>query len=135
LLLCAAVLALAVIGPLFRSDAPPKWTTYGWVGEFVTLAIVCALALGVTALGAGAIAAYQTDLDYLDLGLLAGFALLAVAARRWWKARARPRALQAEPSLSVLVSDSRDTSGRGPAAPAERAKSRPSRPRRPHRAA
>jgi hypothetical protein len=135
LLLCAAVLTLAVIGPLFRSDAPPKWTTYGWVGECVTLAIVCALALGVTALGAGAIAAYQTGLDYLDLGLLAGFMLVAVVARRWWKARARPRARQAEPSLSVVVSGSRDTSGRGPAAPVEQARSRPSQPRRRHRAA
>jgi hypothetical protein len=133
LLVCAAVLTLAAIGPLFRSDPPPKGTTYGWVGEAVTLTIVCAFALGIASIGAGVAEAVQTGLDYLDLGLLAGVVVVAFALRRWWGSRVRPGALEAEPDLSIVASD--DTAGRSPAAPAERAGSRPGQPRRPHRAA
>jgi hypothetical protein len=135
LLVCAAVLTLAAIGPLFRSDRPPKWTTYGWVGEAVTLTIVCALALGIASIGAGVVEAVQTGLDYLDLALLAGVVVVAFALRRWWQSRVRPGALQAEPDLSVVASDSKDTPGRAPAAPAEPAMVSPSSPWPPHRAA
>ena len=132
LLVCAAVLTLAAIGPVFRRDNPPRWTTYGWVGELVTLAIVCAIALGIASLGAGAIEAVQTGPDYLDVVLLAGVVVVAFAVRRWWQSRVRPGA-QAEPDLSVMASD--DTAGGRPAPPAERARSSPEQPRRPHRAA
>jgi hypothetical protein len=133
LLVCAAVLTLAAIGPLFRRNDPPRWTTYGWVGELVTLAIVCAFALGIASLGAGAIEAVQTGPDYLDLVLLAAVVVVAVAVRRWWKSRVGPGALQAEPDPSVVASD--DTAGPGAAAAAERAGPHPGQPRRPHRAA
>ena len=89
LLVAIALLALAAIAPLFRSANPPRWTTRGWVGELVTLAIVCTLALGLGYLGAGALAAFQTGPDYVDLGLLAGEALLAIVVWRWLK-RAAP---------------------------------------------
>lgn len=88
LLTCVALLTLAAVAPLFRRSNPPRWTTYGGVCEAVTLAIVCTLALGVGYLGAGTIAALETRPDYLDLGLLAGVALVAVVIWRGLKARA-----------------------------------------------
>ena len=88
LLTCVALLTLAAVAPLFRRSDPPRWTTYAGVGEAVTLAIVCTLALGVGYLGAGALDAFQTRPDYLDLGLLAGVALVAVVIWRGLKARA-----------------------------------------------
>jgi len=96
LLTCAAVLILAAVAPVFRSDNPPRWATYGWVGEVVTLAIVCTLAIGVGYLGAGVIDAFQTGVDYLDLALLAGVVLVAVVIWRQWKARAPAKSLEAE---------------------------------------
>ena len=88
LLTCLALLTLAAVAPLFRRSDPPRWTTYAGVGEAVTLAIVCTLALGVGYLGAGALDAFRTRPDYLDLGLLAGVALVAVVIWRGLKARA-----------------------------------------------
>jgi hypothetical protein len=88
LLTCVALLTLAAVAPLFRRSDPPRWTTYAGVGEAVTLAIVCTLALGVGYLGAGALDAIRTRPDYLDLGLLAGVALVAVLIWRGLKARA-----------------------------------------------
>ena len=44
LLISVALLALAAVAPVFRSSNPPQWTTRGWIGEVVTLAIVCTLA-------------------------------------------------------------------------------------------
>ena len=82
LLVCAALLLLAVVAPVFRSSDPPRWTTYSWAGELVTLAIVCTLALGLGYLGAGAIDAYQTGLDYLEVGLLAAVVLVSVVLWR-----------------------------------------------------
>jgi hypothetical protein len=96
LLVCIALLTLAAVAPAFRSDNPPRWTTYGWVGEVVTLAIVSTLAIGVGYVGAGAIDAAQTGVDYLDLGLLAGVLLVAAVIWRQWKARARAKSLGAE---------------------------------------
>jgi hypothetical protein len=55
--------------------------------ELVTLAIVCTLALGLGCLAAGALAAFQTGPDHVDLGLLAGVALVAVVIWRGLKAR------------------------------------------------
>ena len=60
----------------------------GWIGELVTLAIVCTLALGLGYLGAGAIAAFRTRPEYVDLGLLAGVVLVAIVIWRGLKARA-----------------------------------------------
>ena len=89
LLVCAALLTLAAVAPVFRGDNPPRWTTRGWIGELVTLAMVCTLALGVGYFGAGVIAAFQTGLDYLDLGQLAGVVLVSVAIWRRLLAPAR----------------------------------------------
>ena len=133
-LVCIALLILAAAAPAFRSDNPPRWTTYGWVGEVVTLAIVCTLAVGIGYVGAGVIGALQTGLDYLDLALLAGVVLVAVVIWRQWKARVRAKSLEAEARLHVIVPEPRDAAGGGRTAPAEKmplaASGRP-----PHRAA
>lgn len=93
LLVCAALLTLAALVPVFRRSDPPRWTTRGWVGEVVTIAIVCTMALGLGYLGAGAIDAFEVGPDYLDLVLLAGVLLATVVIWRWLNARARPRAV------------------------------------------
>ena len=92
LLVAIALLALAAVAPVFRRADPPRWTTRGWIGELVTLAIVCTLALGLGYLAAGALAAFQTGPDWSDLGLLAGVSLVAIVIWRWLKARARATA-------------------------------------------
>ena len=96
LLVCLALLALGVLGPIFRRSNPPAWTQRRWIGEVVTLAIVCALAIGLGYLGAGVINAAQGSLDYLDLVLLAGVLLVAVVTWRHWRGRRRAAA---EPML------------------------------------
>jgi hypothetical protein len=88
LLVAITLLALAAVAPVFRRSDPPRWTTRGWIGELVTLAIVCTLALGLGYLAAGALAAFRAGLDFVDLGQLAGVALLAIVIWRWLKARA-----------------------------------------------
>ena len=98
-LVCVAILALAAVAPAFRSSDPPGWTRRGWVGELVTLSIVCTLAIGVGYLGAGLIAASQTGPDVLDLGLLAG--VLVVAAMVWRRLNGRVRA----PALKVVADE------------------------------
>jgi hypothetical protein len=134
LLVAIALLTLAAVAPIFRSSKPPRWAARGWVGEAVTLLIVCILALGVGYVGAGAIAAFQTGPDYLDLGLLAAVALGAVLIWRTLKARARPRAREADAGVRVPVPESRDVPG-GRAATAERAAVSANDPAPPHRAA
>jgi hypothetical protein len=89
---CIVLLTLAAVAPIFRSSNPPRWTTRGLVGEMVTLAIVCPLALGLGYLGAGTIDAFQTGPDFLDLGLLAGAVLVTVVIWRWLKGRVGPGA-------------------------------------------
>ncbi|MGH6897188.1 MAG: hypothetical protein ACREJ5_11675 [Geminicoccaceae bacterium] len=131
LLTCVALLTLAAVAPVFRSSNPPRWTTYGWVGEAVALAIVGTLALGV---GAGAIDAFQTGLDYADLGLLAGVVLVAVVIWRSLEARAQSRALEAGAAVRARVPASGDAGG-GRAAPAERVPMTVGEPPPPHRAA
>jgi hypothetical protein len=88
LLAAIALLAFAAVAPVFRRANPPRWTTRGWIVELVTLAIVCTLALGLGYLGAGALAAFQRGPDHVDLGLVAGVALVAVVIWRGLKARA-----------------------------------------------
>jgi hypothetical protein len=90
LLVSIALLALALVAPVFRSNNPPQWTTRGWIGELVTLAIVCTLALGLGYLGAGVIAAFQAGPNYLDLGLLGVILLVSTVIWRRLSARARP---------------------------------------------
>jgi hypothetical protein len=92
LLVCVAVLTLAAVAPAFRSSDPPRWTTRGWIGEVVTLAIVCTFAIGVGYLGAGVIGAVQTGPDFLDVGLLAGVLLVAIVVWRRLNAGVRARA-------------------------------------------
>ena len=87
LLTCGALLTLAAVAPVFRRSDPPRWTAFGGVGEAVALGIVCTLALGVGYLGAGAIAAFQTRPDYLDLGVLVGVVLVAFVIWRGLQAR------------------------------------------------
>jgi hypothetical protein len=130
LLVCAALLMLAAVAPIFRSSDPPRWATRGWVGEVVTLAIVCTLALGLGYLGAGVIETFQVGPDYLDLGLLIAVVLGAILIWRSLRARARTRAPGADASVRVLVPEPG-----GPAAPAERAAVSANEPPPPHRAA
>ena len=96
LLVSVALLTLAAVAPVFRSSNPPRWTTRGWIGELVTLAIVCTLAMGLGYLGAGAIAAVQTGVDYLDLGLLGVVLVAMVLAWRKLSARARATAVETD---------------------------------------
>jgi hypothetical protein len=103
LLTAIALLTLAAVAPVFRSDNPPRWTTYGWVGELVTLAIVCTLALGLGYLGAGAIEAFQTGPDYIDLGLLAVVLFASIVIWRRLNARVRPKAVEADAGMHVRV--------------------------------
>ena len=119
LLVCLALLALAVVAPLFRTSNPPQWTTRGWVGEVITLAIVCTLALGLGYLGAGVIGAVQTGIDYLDLALLAAVLLVSVVIWRRLSARARPGAIRAEAPARALAPGSGQAHSEGLAASAE----------------
>ena len=96
-----ALLTLAAVAPVFRSDDPPRWATYGWVGELVTLAIVCTMALGLGYLGAGAIDAYQTGADYLDLGLLVVVLLVSVVL--WRRLNPRAKAVGADARTHALA--------------------------------
>ena len=96
LLVGIAVLTLVAVGPIFRSSNPPRWATRGWIGELVTLAIVCMLALGLGYLGAGAIDTAQQGIDYIDLGLLAVVLFGSVVIWRRLRARVRPRAIEAD---------------------------------------
>jgi hypothetical protein len=134
LLTAIALLTLAAVAPVFRSSNPPRWTTYGWVGELVTLAIVCTLALGLGYLGAGAIEAFQTGPDYLDLGLLAGVLVVSVVIWRRLNARARPTAVEADASLHVRVPGTGEVRSGGLAAAAEPVPVTASEPPPPHEA-
>jgi choline-glycine betaine transporter len=100
LLISATLLTLAVLAPIFHRSDPPRWTTRGWIGELVTVSIVCGLALGLVYFGAGAIAAMQTGPSYLDLGLLAVVLVAAVAIWRMLKA---PRTKALEPVAGGAV--------------------------------
>jgi hypothetical protein len=121
LLVCAALLTLAALAPLFRSDDPPRWATHRWVGEIFTLTIVCALALGLAFLGAGTIDAFQSSPDYVDLGLLVGVVLLTWVIWRGLKARARRAAPEAAPGLRGDAPESESAPvGGGPLVASER---------------
>ena len=101
LLVSIALLTLAVLVPIFHSSDPPRWATRGWIGEVVTVALVSTLALGLVYLVAGAIDAFQTGPDYLDLGLLAVVLIASIAI--WRRLKARPRQKAAEPAASVAA--------------------------------
>ena len=128
-----ALLTLAVVAPVFRSENPPRWATYGWVGELVTLAIVCTLAIGVGYLGAGAIDAFQTGVDYLDLGLL-GLVLL-VSVVLWRRLNARPNAAAADARVNALAPGSGQAHSDTLVASAEPAPVSAREPPPPHKAA
>jgi hypothetical protein len=117
LLVSIALLTLAAVAPVFRSSHPPRWTTRGWIGELVTLAIVCTLALGLGYLGAGAIAAFQAGLDYLDLGLLAVILLVSIVI--WRRLSARARSGVADVSGHARVPEFGQAYSGGPVATAE----------------
>jgi hypothetical protein len=119
LLTAIALLTLAAVAPVFRSSNPPRWTTYGWVGELVTLAIVCTLALGLGYLAAGAIDAFQTGPDYLDLGLLAVVLFVSVVIWRRLNARTRFKAVEADAGLHARVPGAMEARSGGLAAATE----------------
>jgi hypothetical protein len=133
LLMSIALLTLAAVAPLFRSDNPPRWATYGWVGEVVTLAIVCTMALGLGYLGAGAINAFQTGADYLDLGLL-GLVLL-VSVVLWRRLNARPNAAAADARVHALAPGSGQARNDSQVATPEAAPVSAREPPPPHKAA
>jgi hypothetical protein len=116
LLTAIALLTLAAVAPVFRSSNPPKWTTRGWIGELVTLATVCVLALGLACLGAGAIGAFQTGPNYVDLGLLAAVLFASIVIWHWLNARTRPKAVDADASLHARVRGTGDARSGGLAA-------------------
>jgi hypothetical protein len=103
-LTATALLTLAALVPVFHSSDPPLWTTRGWIGELVTVSIVCALALGLGFLGAGAIDAVETGPDWLDLGLLALVVLASIIIWRRLKA-ARPKAVEPPARIEGSVSE------------------------------
>jgi hypothetical protein len=129
LLVSIALLTLAALVPVFRSSAPPRWTTRGWIGELVTVSIVCTLALGLGCLGAGAIDAFQTGPDGLDLGLLAVVLVASIVVLRRLQA-ARPKAIGPAASGDVPVSESARSGGTPQPLPVAS-----SEPPSPHRAA
>ena len=135
LLVAIALLALAAVAPVFRSSTPPQWTTRGWVGEVVTIAIVCTLAIGLGYLGAGVIGAVRTGPDYLDLGLLAVVLFVSVGIWRKLRARARPNASAADEHLHSQVPASRKAHGSGAGAAAAGARGSAGAPAPPHKAA
>src|SRR5690606_20804795 len=101
LLVAIALLTLAVLAPVCRRENPPRWTTRGWIGEVVTLAIVCTLAVGLGYPGAGAIAAVQTGVDYVELGLLGAVLVGLVVAWRKLSARSRRTAHGGPPASAA----------------------------------
>jgi choline-glycine betaine transporter len=133
LFVAIALLTLAAVTPLFRSDNPPRWTTRGWVGELVTLGIVCTLAIGVGYLGAGAIDAFQTGADYLDLGLLVVVLLVLVVL--WRRLNARRKAAAVDASVHALAPGSGRAHSDTLVAGAEPAPVTASAPPPPHKAA
>jgi hypothetical protein len=133
ILLGVALLTLAAVAPVFRSSNPPRWTTYGWVGELVTVAIVCTLALGLGYLGAGAIEAFQTGPNYADFGLLAVVLFVSVVIWRRLNARARSKAVEADAKLHAHVPGTGEARSSGLAAGAERVPVAASEPRPPLR--
>lgn len=100
LLVSLALLMLALLAPVFRRSDPPRWTTRGWIGEFVTVAIVGTLALGLVCLSAGAIDAFQTGLHYLDLGLLAVVLVVSIVMWRRLSAGTRQKAAESPPAAA-----------------------------------
>ena len=119
LLVAVALLTLAVLAPVFRRANPPRWTTRGWVSEVVTLAIVCTLAIGLGYLGAGAIAAAQTGVDYVDLGLLGAVLVGLVVAWRKLSARSRRTAHEGPPASAAADLDLARPAGPGPVSTGE----------------
>jgi hypothetical protein len=140
--LCASVLALAALLPLFRAPNARPSLTVGWLGEVITIAIVCAFALGVGFLVTGTIHAYQEGPNYVDLGLVAGVLLGSLLIWRKLDVRKRLRAIEevaraADASVTPMVAVA--TSG-APSAPVPESDPRsnqppPSKPTRPARRA
>ena len=135
LLVSIALLAMAAAAPVFRSSNPPQWTTRGWVGEVVTISIVCTLAIGLGYLGAGVIGAVQTGPDYLDVGLLAVVLFVSVVIWRRLRARARANAFEVAERPQTHVPASREAHGDGAVAAAEGAPGSAGAPAPPHKAA
>ena len=135
LLVSIALLALAAAARVFRSSNPPRWTTRRWIGELVTLAIVCILVLGLSSLGAGAIDAFQTGPDYLDAGLFAAVLFVSVMIWRRLSARAGVGAPAAAETLRAHLPGTREARTDRLVATAEGAPVTASEPTPPHKAA
>jgi hypothetical protein len=116
---CIALLTLAAVAPIFRSSNPPRWATRGWVGEIITVAIVCTLAVGLGYFGAGTIDAFQTGPNYLDLGLLAVVLFVSVVIWRRLSRRARLKAVEADAGLYARVPETEEARSGGLAAAGE----------------
>ena len=99
LLLAIGLLSLAVLVPLFRRSDAPKWTTWGWVGEVVTVLLVSVLALGITCIVAGAIDAIQSGGHVLDLGVVA---VVLVASIIIWRRLSAARRKAAGPAAASV---------------------------------
>jgi hypothetical protein len=129
-LICLALLTLAGVAPVFRSSHPPRWATRGWIGEVVSLVIVCLLALGLGYLGAGAMGAAQTGVDYLDLGL---FVVVVAGSVVIWRrlSASRPRAVESDVVARAHVPASGQSGGAAAGPAAVSARELPS----PHKAA
>jgi hypothetical protein len=97
LLTCAAILALAALAIVFRSPNPPRWTTWSWVGELISVGLVSLFALGLAMFVARAVSAYQEGPKLVEVGLLAAVLLGALVVWRRLDLRARFRAIAAEP--------------------------------------
>jgi hypothetical protein len=124
LLTCAAILALAALAVVFRSPNPPRWTTWSWAGELISVGLVALFALGLAMFVAGAVGAYHEGLQLVDLGLLAAVLLAAVVIWRRLNLRAGFRAMPAEPVGADARSAGPVATTNAPAAPTEPAPSR-----------
>jgi len=124
LLTCAAILALAALAVVFRSPNPPRWTTWSWAGELISVGLVALFALGLAMFVAGAVGAYHEGLQLVDLGLLAAVLLAAVVIWRRLNLRAGFRAMPAEPVGADARSAGPVAATNVPPAPTEPAPSR-----------
>ena len=97
LLTCVAILALAALAIVFRSPNPPRWTTWSWAEELISVSLVSAFALGLAMFVAGAFRAYQEGLPLVDLGLLAVVLVGAIVIWRRLDLRAGFRVITAQP--------------------------------------
>lgn len=94
LLISAALLTLAAFAVVVRRPHPPRWATWGWIHELVTVAVAGLLTIGVGHLVAAGMAAYREGPQLVDLGLLAAVLCIAFLIWRRLDVRARLKAFR-----------------------------------------